>query len=49
MAQCLDILVGQQLGELVAPFERQYRCDRVEFLRAGFDLGKLFSHQILPR
>lgn len=32
-----DILIGQKLGEFVAPFQRQHSGDGVEFFRAAID------------
>ncbi len=39
MAQRLDVLISQQLGELVATFERQDGRDGVEFFGAPLDGG----------
>lgn len=40
MAQRLDILVGEQFGELVATLDRQHGGDGVEFLGASLDGGQ---------
>ncbi len=37
VAQRLDILIGQKLGEFVAPLHRQHGGDRVKFLRSAVD------------
>lgn len=37
MPECLDILIGEQFGELVAPVDRQHRCDGVEFPGTALD------------
>jgi hypothetical protein len=40
MAQRLDIVVGEQFGEFVAPFDRQHGGDGVEFFGAALDGGQ---------
>ncbi|MNE01167.1 hypothetical protein D3C80_935970 [compost metagenome] len=41
MAQCLDILIGQDFGQPVAPVHRQNGGNRVECFGAPFDGGNL--------
>lgn len=40
MAQRLDILVGQQLGEFVAALDRQHRGNGFEFFGTSLDGGQ---------
>jgi hypothetical protein len=45
VAQRLDVLVGQQLGEFVAALKRQDGCNGVEFLGAAIDRGFLVGRR----
>ena len=37
MAECFDILVGQQFRQFIASPDRRHRGDRIEFAGAFFD------------
>ncbi len=43
MAQRFDIAVGQQLGEFIAPVDRQHGRDRVELDGAALYTGEVGS------
>jgi len=45
MTQCLDVLVGEKLGQFVTSLDRQDGCDRVELIQTMVEgIFACFSH-----